>query len=126
MTDQPRALLGVASRVAAAIGVFAIVFAVLLVGNPMVLIANATASVQAWAAKQDDRAQTPTSAGAQAVPPTARDAPTRDEIAAAFKAATQNQTEISHPPAEPLFKQFQAWAAEQDARAQVWPVQKQQ
>jgi hypothetical protein len=106
----------------------AIVFAVLLVGNPIVLFANATASLvgfQAWAAKQDARAQTPTIA-AQALPPTAREAPTRDEIAAALKAATQDQTEISHPPAEALFKEFQAWAAEQDGRAQVWPVQKPQ
>jgi hypothetical protein len=59
------------------------------------------------------------------LPPTARDAPTRDEIAAAFKTAHQNQTEISQPTAEALFEQFQAWAAEQDARAQVPPVQKQ-
>jgi hypothetical protein len=125
--------------VAAAAIVFA-VLAGLLVGNPIVLLANATASLvgtsapqsgsaqefQAWAAKQDARAQTPTTVGAQALPPTARDAPTRDEIAAAFKAATQEQTEISHPPAEALFKQFQTWAAEQDARAQAGPVQKQQ
>jgi hypothetical protein len=121
----------------------AIVFAILSVGNPIVLFANATASLvgtsapqsgtgqqfQAWAAKRDARAQTPTiqsTAGAQAVPPTARDAPTRDEIAAAFRTATQDQTEISQPPAEALFKQFQAWAAEQDARAEVRPVQKQQ
>jgi hypothetical protein len=118
----------------------AIVFA--MVKNPIVLFANATASLvgtsapqsgtgqlfQAWAAKQDARAQTPTiqsTAGAQALPPTASDAPTRDEIAAAFKTATQDQTEISQPPAE-AFRQFQAWAAEQDARAQVRPVQQQQ
>jgi hypothetical protein len=121
----------------------AIVFAILSVGDPIELFANATASLlgtsapqsgtgrlfQAWAAKQDARGQTPTiqsTAGAQALPPTARDAPTRDEIAAAFKTAAQDQTEISQPPAEALFKQFQAWAAEQDARGQVRPVQKQQ
>ena len=121
----------------------AIVFAVLLVGNPFVRFANATASLvstsarpsgigqqfQAWAAKRDARAQAPTiqsTDGAQALPPTAREAPTRDEIAAAFKAGFQNQTEISQPPAEALFKQFQAWAAEQDGRAEVRPAQKQQ
>jgi hypothetical protein len=119
----------------------AIAFAIL--GNPIVLLANATALLvgrsapqsgtgqlfQAWATKQDARGQTSTiqsTAGAQALPPTARDAPTRDEIAAAFKTATQDQTEISRPPAETLFRQFQAWAAGQDARAQVWPAQKQQ
>ena len=120
-----------------------IVFAILSMGNPIVLFANATASLvgasvpqsgagqlfEAWAAKQDARAQTPTiqsTAGAQALPPTARDAPTRDEIAAAFKTAPQDQTEISQPPAEALFKQFQTWAAEQDAQTQLRPVQKQQ
>ena len=114
----------------------AIDFAIFLaVGNPIALFASATASLhgtsapqsgtgqlfQAWADEQDARAQTPTiqsTAGAQALPPTARDAPTRDEIAAAFKTAHQSQTE-NQPPAEALFKQFHAWAAEQDARAQV-------
>jgi hypothetical protein len=91
----------------------ATIFAILSVGNPTVLFENAMASVES-------------TAGAQALPPTARDAPTRDEIAAAFKTAHQSQTEIRQPPAEALFKQFQAWAAEQDARAQVRPVQKQQ
>jgi hypothetical protein len=121
----------------------AIVFAILSVVDPIALFASATASLlgtsapqsgtdqlfQAWAAKQDARAQTPTiqsSAGAQALPPTARDAPTRDEIAAAFKTATQDRIEINQPPAEALFKQFEAWAADQDARTQVRPVQKQQ
>jgi hypothetical protein len=88
----------------------ATVFAILSVGNPTVLFEDAMASVE------------PT-AGAQALPPTARDAPTRDEIAAAFKTAYQSQTEIDQPPAEALLKQFQAWAAEQDARAQVRLVQ---
>jgi hypothetical protein len=58
------------------------------------------------------------------LPPAARDAPTRDEIVATFKTAHQSQTEIRQPPAEALFKQFQTWAAEQNAPAQVRPVQK--
>jgi hypothetical protein len=108
----------------------AIVFAIL--GNPIALFAKATASLvgqsgtgqqfQAWAAEQDARAQTTTiqsTAGAQALPPTARDAPTRAEIVATFNAAHQSQTETRQPPAEALLKQFQAWATEQDARAQV-------
>jgi hypothetical protein len=51
--------------------------------------------------------------------PTATDAPTRNEIAAAIEPADQSQTESRQPSAEALFKQFQAWAAEQDPRAQV-------
>jgi hypothetical protein len=72
---------------------------------------------------EDAMASVESTAGAQALPPTATDAPTRDEIAAAFKTAYQSQTEIDQPTAEALFKQFQAWAAEQDARAQVRLVQ---
>jgi hypothetical protein len=108
----------------------AIVFAIL--GNPIALFAKATASLvgqpgtgqqfQAWAAEQDARARTTiiqSTTGAQALPPTARDAPTRAEIVAAFNAAHQSQTETRQPPAEALLKQFQAWATEQDAQAQV-------
>jgi hypothetical protein len=35
----------------------------------------------------------------------------------------RSQTEIGQPSAEALLKQFQAWAAEQDARAQIASVQ---
>src|SRR5216683_2180713 len=59
--------------------------------------------------------------GVQALPPTAREAPTGAEIAAAFNSAYQSQIENPQPPAEAVFKQFQAWAAEEDA--QVRPVQ---
>ena len=97
------------------------VIAILTVGNPIALFANVTASlVDTWVF-QPGTGQSTT--GAQALPPTARDAPTRDEIAAALVPADQTQTEISEPPAEVLVKQFQAWAAEEDARAQVGPVQ---
>ena len=114
---------------AAAIG-----FAILSVGNPLTLFANATAFLVAASAPQDGTDQpTPTmqaTAGAQdlpagAEPASARDAPTRDEIAAAFKNAgqTEAQAEIRQAPAEPLLNQFQAWAVEEDARAGVLPVQ---
>src|SRR5437764_5426766 len=112
---------------AAAIG-----FAILSVGNPLVLFANATAFLFATSAPQDGTDQpTPTmqaTAGAQDLPASAepaRDAPTRDEIAAAFKSAgqTEAQAEIRQAPAEPLLNQFQAWAAEEDARAGVQPAQ---
>ncbi|WP_027523435.1 hypothetical protein [Bradyrhizobium sp. Ec3.3] len=62
-------------------------------------------------------------ADAQALPPTATDAPTRDEAAAVSEPAGQRQTENSEVPSETLFRQFQAWMAEQDAQAQVGPVQ---
>ena len=103
----------------------AIVFAI-LVGNPIALLANATASLVGTSASQDDTQSMPTiqsTADAQALPPTTEDAPTGDNTAAAFKTADQSQTEIRQPPPEALFKQFQAWAAEEDAQAQVQPVQ---
>src|SRR5207237_9278586 len=65
------------------------------------------------------------SAGAQDLPTTTSDAPARDEIAiaAASEPADQNQTAIGQPPAEALLKEFEAWAAKEDSRAQVVPVQ---
>jgi hypothetical protein len=93
-----------------------IVFAILSVGNPIVLFANATASLVGTTAPQSGTGQSTqaiqSTASAQALPPT------HDEIVDAFNTAHQSQTE-NQPPAEVLFKQFQAWAAEQDARAQV-------
>jgi hypothetical protein len=112
----------------------AIGIAVLSVGNPVVLFTNVTASLFDTSALQPGTGQsTPTiqstagtqdsTAGTQDSPPTAGDAPTRDEIAATSGPADQSQTEISQPPPEALLKQFQAWAAEEDVRAQVVPVQ---
>jgi hypothetical protein len=103
-------------------------FAILSVGNPIALFASATASLAGISAPQSGNGQsTPaiqSTASAQALQPAARDAPTRDEIVATFKTAHQSQTEIRQPPAEASFKQFQAWAAEQNAPAQVRPAQK--
>jgi hypothetical protein len=97
----------------------AIVFAALLVGNPLAIFANSTASLVATSAPQDGTTQSmpviQSTADAQA--PTASEVPTGDEIAAAFKTAYQSQT------TEALFTQFQAWVAREDARAQVRPVQ---
>ena len=99
----------------------AIVFAVLLVGNPLAIFANATASLVATSAPQDGTGQSMPSIqsnpGAEALPPTPQERPTGDEIAAAIKNAYQSRT------TEALFKEFQAWAAEENARAQVRPVQ---
>jgi hypothetical protein len=100
----------------------AIVFAILAAGNPIALFANATASLVGISAPQSGTGlSTPavqSTSSAQASP-AARDAPSRAEIVAAFNNAHQSQAEIRQPPAEALLKQFQAWATEQDARAQV-------
>ena len=105
----------------------AIVFAILSVGNPVLLFANAAAFLVATSAPQDSTDHsTPiihSTAGAQALPPTASEAPTGDETAATVGTADQKQTEIRQPPAETLLSQFQAWAANEDARAKVRPVQ---
>jgi hypothetical protein len=60
---------------------------------------------------------------AQGSAPTATRAPARGEIAAASEPANRSQTENNEPPAEVLFRQFRAWAAEGDAWAQVEPDQ---
>ena len=61
---------------------------------------------------------------AQVLPPTTKDAPARDEIAAS-EPAGKDQTENSELATEALFRQFQAWAAEREAKARepVQPVQ---
>jgi hypothetical protein len=78
-----------------------------------VLFTNATTSLVATSAPQDGAGQsTPiiqSTVGVQALSRTAREAPTGDEIAAAFNTADQSQTENPQPPAEALFKQYQAW-----------------
>jgi hypothetical protein len=69
-------------------------------------------------------------ASTQDLPPTTTAAPTRDEIAAAVEPAdqrqaeaAQSQAETGQPINEALFKQFQAWAAEEETRAQAEPAQ---
>jgi hypothetical protein len=106
----------------------AIGIAILSVGNPVTLFADVMASrVNKTGLEPGTDQSTPTiqfTAGAQALPPTAKDAPTRDEIVAAFEAAGLSQTEKNgEPSSDALFKQFQAWAAEKDAQAQIGPVQ---
>jgi hypothetical protein len=103
----------------------AIVLTVLFAGNQPVLFADITASVAGTSAPQDGTAHsTPiiqSTAESQSLPPAASDAPTSDEIAGAVK--TASETEIRVPPAEALFREFQAWAAGEDARAQVQQVE---
>ena len=105
----------------------AIVFAVLSAGNPLALFAKARASLIGTSAPQDGTGQLApiiqSTADRQVLPPTAGDAPKGDEMASPREAADQSQTEIRQQPAEDLLKQLQAWAAEEDARAKVEPVQ---
>jgi hypothetical protein len=90
-------------------------FAIMTVGNPLPLFTNAKASLlgvsgQSNAAlsnaaqskpAQPAPASQPAVDVAQAAPPTAPSAPTREEIAAAFIAARQNQAEV-RPPIPPI------------------------
>jgi hypothetical protein len=99
----------------------AIFVAILWVGNPATLFADLTASLVARSALQPGTDQsTPTiqsTAVVQGLPPTAKDAPTRDEMAAATEPADQNQTENSEPPSDDLL------ALDKDPQARVEPVQ---
>jgi hypothetical protein len=116
----------------------AIFFAVVLVENPVALFANAeffanakTFLVALTAPQDGTREEMPiiqSPTGAQAVPPIASqapasEAPTDNEVAAPLKTADQSRTETRQAPTEALLGQFQAWAASQDARAEVRPVQ---
>jgi hypothetical protein len=100
--------------------VAASVIAILLVENPVALFANVTALlVDKLALLPLTGQSTPTIQSTSAA--TARNEPARDEIVATFE-PDQSQTE-SEPPAAALFRQFQAWAAEKNAQAQVGPGQ---
>jgi hypothetical protein len=127
--------------------VTAIGIAILSIGNPVALVANVTDWWVDKPALQPDADPSPSTvqsiAGTQDLPPTATDAPARDQIAAAVEPADQraaaiepsdrsaaavepsdqSQAEVGQPLNEALFKQFQAWAAEEETRAQAGPAQ---
>ena len=117
----------------------AIAIAVLSMADPVELIGNVTAL---WADKSAVQSTTDPStptmqsvAGMQDLPP-ASDAPAREQIVASADPADQSQpqpgqsqpdagqsqAETSQPVTEELFKQFQAWAAEEEARPKAEPV----
>jgi hypothetical protein len=122
----------------------AVVGIAVLSGNPLALFTEVTASLVDNLGLQPAAApSTPAievSADAQAVPPAAQqdalvaqdaptvaaatpaapDTPPRAEVAAA-EPSPQDQAEKSEPTPEALFRQFQAWAAEKDARADATP-----
>jgi hypothetical protein len=90
-----------------------------IVGSPLTLFANAKATQlpQDVAAQPKPTIQSP--AGATTVPPTVKDASTGDELITAFKHAFEGRAEVDQRPAQGLFNQFQAWAAQEDAQAQI-------
>jgi hypothetical protein len=103
----------------------AIGIAFLLVGDRVTLFADVTASLVDKSAPPPDTDQPPivqSTAAAQALPPPAKNASTRDEIVAAPESVGQSQMDDSDPSSEVLFRQYQAWAAEKDAQAQVGQV----
>jgi hypothetical protein len=98
---------------------------ILSFGNPAKVFADIKASLTDISAVQPDTVQsTPTiQSTANALPPTASGAPTRDGTPAGSDSADQSQAEISAAPPGALLKQFQAWAAKEDARgAQIETV----
>jgi hypothetical protein len=117
---------GILIATAAAAGI-----AVLALGDPVALLAWGTASPVDNSSPQSTPtiqsaaevpAQIASTTDAQALPPAAKDAPARDEIAAS-EPAGNDQTEDREPLSEDVFRQFQAWAAARDAQARGEPAQ---
>lgn len=103
-----------------------IAIGILWVGNPAALVANVTASWSDAAPQPASDQPAPAVQStllAQDLSATATEAPARDETAAASEPADQGQGGTGQPISEGLFKQFQAWAAEEDARTPVAPIQ---
>jgi hypothetical protein len=103
---------------------------ILSAGNPVTDFADVTASLADKSAPQPSIDQsTPiiqsvaiqSTADAEALPPTAQDVPTREINAP--EPASQTKKEIDEASLEALFREFQAWNAEQDARDLAKPVQ---
>lgn len=123
-------------------GAAAIGIAALSVGNPVGLFADVTASLTGNSGNSspqpgtdqsappiqsaaDPSAPVQSIADAELVPPTAKDTPSRDDVAAS-EPAGEAPTDKGEPQSEALFRQFQAWLTEQDAQAHggsVQPVQ---
>jgi hypothetical protein len=103
--------------------VAAIGFAVYRAGNPVVLITKATTALLARLASPEDGTRqfvsgNESTAEAQELPPNETAAPKNDETAPLLHAADRKQTEMFQPTGIWL-RQFQAWAAGEDARTPV-------
>jgi hypothetical protein len=129
--------------------VAAIALAVLSVGNPSVIVTNATAFIATLTAPQDNKVEdvplaqssveiqssagVQTSAEAQASPPAASapmtsepkasEAPPDNGLAAPVKTADQSQPDAGQASTENLLGRFQAWAARDNAQAEAQPAQ---
>jgi hypothetical protein len=105
----------------------AIAFAILTVGNPIVLFASVTAAQGSTPAPEGGNGLSMPAfqsiANAQALLPPA---PQGDELLTAFKTAFEGKSEAEQPRAGALFNQFQGWAAEEDARSSRGPLQRPQ
>ena len=99
----------------------AVVFAAVAAAN-LFLFASVTASEVNTPAPQDGGGHSMPAIQSTASADLPRTA-TGDELLAAFKSALESKTEVDQPRADPLFNQFQAWAAEEDAQAQARPPQ---
>ena len=114
----PRVLTGSILVAATAIGI-----GILSEGNPVRVFADVTASMVDKSALQPGADQSrPTiqsEAVAEDLPLAPKDAPSREDIAAAIKSAHRHQIENENGEHEALFRKFQAWTAEKDARAQI-------
>ena len=101
---------------------------ILSVRNPVTLFADVTASVDSSVPRPGTDESMPSiqsaviqSTADDEAPQTAKDAPT-SEISAS-EPASQTQAENSEASLETLFREFQAWSAEQGARDSAKPVQ---
>jgi hypothetical protein len=101
----------------------AIGIGILPTGNSVRLFADVMASMMDKSALQPgtDQWRSPIQSSelAEDLLSSAKDAPTRDEIAAALKSAHQHQIENETGEHEALFREFQAWAAAKDAQGTV-------
>jgi hypothetical protein len=104
----------------------AVVFAAVAAAN-LILFASVTASEVNTPPPRDGGGHSmpaiQSTANADALPRTAPG----DELLAGFKSALDSKTEVDQPRAEPLFNQFQAWAAEEGAplfnQFQAWAAE---
>jgi hypothetical protein len=107
----------------------AIAIAIASLSSQVTLFAGVTASVDKSEPRPGTDQPTPTIESAaiqstdvvEALPPAAKEAPTR-EISAP-ESASKIEKENDEASLEGLFREFQAWAAEQDAHGLVKPVQ---
>ena len=95
--------------------------------NPVRIFAGVRASLagfsERWPGTGQSTPKIQLTHDAQGSAPSVRGAPVRNEMAAAPEPAAQTQAENNGLPVGALLSQFQAWAAKEDARTHVEPVQ---